>query len=285
MYTNTSGKIKWNKMLLKKIVYSVVMSLLKLFWRLRGGRRITAFGERFLVLPTTVFPTYRRKFPLPRGDCKSEIVRYTDFVQLHAICDSVSGIERPIIVDVGAYHGSYAIILAKLVKERGGKIIAIEPDPNSYSIMIGNVRLNQLEDTVICENIAISDQSGQSYLKIDDSQSQLSKGISDGPPCIVSTLTQLLCNYSLKKVDLLIIDVEGAELPVLRSYPWESIMVGKIFCELHPYAWKNFNYGGEDFQRFILEHNFRVVDMYLKEHKVFDIKSYIGPTLFLPDFS
>jgi len=40
--------------------------------------------------------------------------------------------------------------------------------------------------------------------------------------------------YSLTTVDILIIDVEGAELNVLRSIHWKECRFGRIFCELHP---------------------------------------------------
>jgi hypothetical protein len=63
-------------------------------------------------------------------------------------------------------------------------------------------------------------------------------------------------------LDLLIVDVEGAELPVLNGFPWETVRIEKIFVELHPYAWKDFGYGGDEFRSFLEEKGFRCLDMY-----------------------
>jgi hypothetical protein len=99
----------------------------------------------------------------------------------------------------------------------------------------------------------------------------------------VMTIDELLKKYAINHVDLMVIDVEGAELPVLRGFPWQSIRIDKIFCELHPYAWKSFNYTVEDMKQFLSENNYRCFDMYLYEHKTFNYESYIGPTLFVPN--
>ena len=270
-------------MKVKRIIYKIGLILCRYFWKLNAGRRIKAFGERFRVAPNTIFPSYR-KFPLPKGDCLSEIVRYTDFVQLHAICNLVMGLERPTIVEIGAHHGSYAIIMGKIVQKKAGKIIAVEPNPESYEVMVKNIGLNGLSNTVICEQVAILDKPGHLIsMELKGIESRLSeKQNGDCCPVEIVTLEELLQKYEVTKVDLLIIDVEGAELCVLRSFPWGSASIGKIFCELHPYAWKDFGYCGEDFSNFLRNHGYRCVDMYLKEHDIFKSDSYIGPSILVP---
>ena len=101
-------------------------------------------------------------------------------------------------------------------------------------------------------------------------------------PVAVITLERLLQKYDVKKVDLLIIDVEGAELPVLGSFPWQSASVEKIFYELHPYAWKDFDYCAEDFRKFLRDHGYRCFDMYFQEHNIFKSAAYIGPSILVP---
>jgi hypothetical protein len=101
-------------------------------------------------------------------------------------------------------------------------------------------------------------------------------------PVEVVTVKSLLEKHRIKTLDLLIIDVEGAELPVLRSFPWQTATVKKIFCELHPYAWKNYGYCGDDLRSFLTSRNYRCIDMYMKEHTAFETEHYIGPTVFLP---
>jgi len=267
---------------MKSILYRSGMQILQFFWYLKGGRKITVFGKSIHVSPYTIFPNHRR-LKLPKGGCTSEIVRYTDFVQMHATCNYVSQLQaQPVIIDIGAHHGAYAIVIGKLVERWGGKVIAIEPNPLSWAVLVENIRLNGLENIVTCEQIAISDKSGYMNVELLDSESRLSS-VQSHRSCTVKvmTLEEVLKKYAINHVDLMIIDVEGAELPVLRSFPWQSVGIQRIFCELHPYAWRSFYYTGEDMKQFLSEHNYRCFDMYLREHKTFTDEAYLGPTLFV----
>lgn len=270
-------------MRIKSIIYNAVIRLLRLFWRVSGGRRISAFGHQITVSPDTIFPSYR-KLRLPGGGCRSEIVKYADYVQMHAVCDFVFELQnRPVIIDVGAHHGSYAIVLGKMLQMKKGKLIAVEPNPESFEILRQNVALNNLQDTVICEKYAIGDMAGQQHMLLDDSQSRLSSEpqSTGGTSVDVLTMEQLLNKHKIKEISLLMIDVEGAELLVLRGIPWKTVAIKKIFCELHPYAWKYFKYNGMDMKRFLEDHNVRCFDMYLQEYMDFSGEEYIGPTVFV----
>lgn len=243
------------------------------------------FGHDLLIEPDTCFPVYLWKFRLPSGGVKSEIVRYADFVQFHAVVDFLenTSVERPTVIDVGAFHGSYAVILGKMVQKLGGNLIAVEPNPSSYEILKKNVRLNGLEDTVICESVGVSDKEGQLQLRTVGSESFLTEKTQGNALSIpVLTLRQIIERHSIRNVTLLLVDVEGAELCVLRGFPWESVALGRLFCELHPYNWQLFGYSGNDFDRFNHEHGFRVLDMYMHEHTTLDATQYLGPCLFLP---
>ncbi len=266
---------------IKSLIYSLAVGLLRLLWRLKGGRNITAFGHTLVVTPDTTFPSYR-KLRLPNGGCHSEIVKYADYVQMHSVCKFVSQLRtRPVIVDVGAHHGAYAVLIGHIVRPFGGLVLAVEPNPQSYRILRSNVRLNNLEDVVICEQVAVSDSPGIMNLALDDSQSQITSHKSNLSITVETiTLKLLIDKYEIHSVDLLIIDVEGAELPVLRGFPWEMTEVKKIFCELHPYAWADFNYKGEEMRQFLIAHSFDCYDMYFQKHTDFDNDAYIGPTLF-----
>ena len=265
----------------KSVFYRFGIDILKLYWQLKGSRHITAFGDEFKVTPETLFPNHRH-LRLPRRSCLSEIVGYTDFVQMHAVFRYISEITgTPVIIDVGAHHGAYAVILGKAVQRVGGKVIAVEPNPKSYKILSGNVHLNGLEGTVICEQKAVLDRSGVGNIEIQGTESHL-KATGTGYEVEVTTLEYLMNKHNVGNVALLIIDVEGAELLVLQGFPWESVKPGRIYCELHPYAWKDFGYTGKDVRNFLKDHGYRCIDMYLNEHNVFDSVGYVGPTLLMP---
>ena len=265
----------------KSMIYRFGMRMLKWYWNLTGSRRITAFGQRYRLTPDTEFPTHRH-LRLPKESCLSQIVRYADFVQIHSILRYVSELKNaPTIIDIGAYHGSYAVVLGKVAHQLGGKVVAVEPNPETFTILLENVRLNNLEDTVTCEQIAVLDKSGFAGIALQGSQTHVASKEIDYT-AEVTTLKSLMDKHRIENVDLLLIDVEGAELQVLRGFPWQTEKPGKIFCELHPYAWKDFDYTCEDLRLFLEEHQYRCFDMYLNEHKIFDKVSYIGPCIFIP---
>src|SRR4030042_6503628 len=130
---------------LKSIIYKAGINILRMFWRIKGRRNIKAFGEDYHVTADTIFPNYC-KFRLPKKGCLSEIVRYTDYVQLHSVVNYVSQLKnQPTIIDIGAHHGAYAVILGKIVNKMKGRVIAVEPNPQSFDVLKENVLLNKLE--------------------------------------------------------------------------------------------------------------------------------------------
>ena len=263
---------------MKKIAYKFFITIAEIYWAL-FGRRISVFGTNLRVTPNTIFPNYR-SHRLPRSPHKSRIVRYADFVQMHAICDFISRSNKPLtIVEVGAHHGAYAILMGRLLKDCGGMIIAIEPDSDNFSVLVRNVKMNNLESTVRCIQLGVLDQPGQMVVSSNGSESQLVNGGSNGAAVEIKTLSQIFAEEALYDVDLLLVDVEGAELPVLQGLPWEKMQIPKIFVELHPYNFSDFGYTGEDFIGFLDERNLRCVDMFMAEHCEIHELDYIGPTV------
>jgi FkbM family methyltransferase len=264
--------------------YGLLQKLRRLYWNMVGGRNEVVFGERFRFEPSTQFPSFRR-LRFPPGEIFSTIVRYGDYVQTHSAYLFLDDLEdAPVVVDVGAHHGAYAILLGKVVQKKKGIIVAVEPNPSAFKILTSNVRKNNLEDIVKCESAAIVERSGTFQFIENLGQSRIVQSISPAAFTVEGIpLSSLLKKYSFAYVDLLIIDVEGAELNVLRSIDWTECRFAKIFCELHPYNWKHFGYSGHDMTEFLVQHNFRCFDMYLREHKEFIGDAYIGPTLLISD--
>jgi len=270
-------------MKIKEFIYQTGMRSLRLFWRKRGGRRIRVFGEKFVVTSDTIFPTYR-KFPLPRNQDGTDIVRYCDYVQIHALVRCLAKItSTSTIVEVGAHHGAYAVLLGKIAKKVKGRVIAIEPNPEAFKVLSKNIVVNGLKETVTCVQAAVMNSHGVRNLSLRGEESQIALTNTTGAYSVqVTTLTDLLKAHEVERVHLLMIDVEGAELSVLQSFPWGSVGLEHIYCELHPYAWRHFGHNGEDVREFLVKHNYRCLDMHFEEHISFGSDDYIGPCLLLP---
>ncbi len=128
-------------------------------------------------------------------------------------------LDHGVFIDVGANIGKFSIILGKKMG-RLGKIIAVEPHPSNFAILKKNILLNKLKN-VIPQNIALSDSNGKLKLYIDkEGTGGHSLGVKRGESAITveaDTMDNMIRKLKIKKVDLIKIDVEGAEALVLKG--------------------------------------------------------------------
>lgn len=129
------------------------------------------------------------------------------------------------LVDVGANIGEITLFAAKRL--RRGRVLAFEPLPQTFGQLAHNVALNKCT-RVRLFNHGLYDR--QDSLPIYSKKDQPYGTTNHGVPSLFSTGTdQLLCSIplrrfddiareeSLSRLDLMKIDVEGAELMVLRG--------------------------------------------------------------------
>ena len=124
--------------------------------------------------------------------------------------------EGMVFVDVGANIGSHAINAARLVG-RTGSVFAFEADPDTHRLLADNIKLNSLRNIVL-KQTCVSDHVGTlSFYKHRDSakSSIVDRGERLSVLLPSDTLDNLIAANA--KIDVLKIDVEGAELSVLRG--------------------------------------------------------------------
>jgi FkbM family methyltransferase len=126
-----------------------------------------------------------------------------------------------VVIDIGAHIGLYTMKAAKDVGTKG-KVIAVEPDPQSYAILKSNIALNHL-DNVVAVNAALSDVSGEMtfYACTDPSLSgfelQPKAKLREVRTVKTLTLDRLLAENGVDQINWVKLDVEGAETRVLRG--------------------------------------------------------------------
>ncbi len=145
------------------------------------------------------------------------------------------------IIDVGAYIG--LSILYFKSRFPNAHIIAFEPNPNVFPLLQENIEYNNIKNVQL-HNIAIGKKSERRKLYIETSgfmafstasfRKDAWNGKQKSRPIIVQT--EPLSKYIDKKVDILKIDVEGAEHEILKELD-ESKGFSKIenlLIEYHP---------------------------------------------------
>ena len=135
-----------------------------------------------------------------------------------------------IVINIGANTGLYTLLAAKLVGKKGA-VHAFEPSSLNFARLTRNVILNEF-DNVFLNQMALSDFTGTLALVRDAEHPELDshyyvQRVEDGIPpkntvelipCdTIDNYWWRKCDGELRKVDIIIMDVEGAELSVLEG--------------------------------------------------------------------
>ncbi len=123
-----------------------------------------------------------------------------------------------VFVDVGANVGIHTLAVARHLAAGGGAVLAFEPHPVNHRLLIHNIHQNRLRH-VIAENLGLAE--APALLTGTASQSGGNWSLaSQGEYRFEVQLVRLddyLQDHPLPRLDLMKIDVEGAEVRVLRG--------------------------------------------------------------------
>ena len=121
-----------------------------------------------------------------------------------------------VFVDVGSNIGSHTLNAARLVGSTGS-VFAFEADPDTYNLLVKNIEFNNLTNVTV-KRTCVSDQVGTvSFYKHRDSAK--SSIVDRGEKLSLTLPAEMLDNLIPinTRIDILKVDVEGAELNVLRG--------------------------------------------------------------------
>jgi FkbM family methyltransferase len=124
-----------------------------------------------------------------------------------------------IVVDVGAHIGLYSIIGSKRVGSNG-KVIAIEADSHNFKMLNHNIKLNNFTNVLSFNCIAYSKETEMALADYDtmlSGKNQKHQAKERTIPIHVNTLDNVLQQNGIEQVNWIKIDVEGAELEVLKG--------------------------------------------------------------------
>jgi FkbM family methyltransferase len=164
-------------------------------------------------------------------------VRTTDgFVYKEVILGRQYDVNLPftpkIIIDAGANIGLASIFYAN--KYPSAKIVAIEPDPQNFAMLRKNVAVYP---NIVTMNAALWNCDGQISLHHPGVSmaaavqvTEKGQGYATVPAV---TLETIMAQYGLEQVDLLKVDIEGAEKEVFDSCSAWIGKIGAIIIELH----------------------------------------------------
>lgn len=183
-----------------------------------------------------------------------------------------------VVFDIGAYHGIYSVIAGKKVSPTG-QVYTFEPTPSHYHRIKHHLWLNKVENVVV-EQLALSNSDGTTEFHIPVNgvmtvgslkPSLFSRGKLQAITVETNRLDTYLEKRSIEKIDLIKVDVEGAEMLLLEG---ASLTLKKfqplLILEAIDLACEPWGYKGAD----LLSKVKREYDYVLYE---FDQQGYLSP--------
>ena len=193
------------------------------WWALRRGALWEFAQERNLVVPLSV-PWYgRTRVEVTLGNDNSLCLYVAGTFEPNEFA-FLDGALRPgmTFIDVGANEGTFTLFASRCV----ARVLAVEPSSRERRQLESNVRRNRLRNVTIVPH-ALADQPGTARLriagKIHGGHNTLGEfayqdaGDAGSEEVPVDTLDALVQRLGVGRVDAIKIDVEGAELKVLKG--------------------------------------------------------------------
>lgn len=151
----------------------------------------------------------------------------------------ISQLEKPFktVFDIGSQIGSFSILISDhMVPD--GHVHAFEPEPGNFSLLSQNVSLNNLSQIITANHAAVSDRPGTASLSISSDNTGGNKlGVvesSSSQTVEVKTIDILdyISILNVDSIDLIKIDCEGWEYPILKRLAPKLGMVKAVIGEL-----------------------------------------------------
>lgn len=214
-----------------------------------------------------------RGVPRRVGDCYfrfDESLRRWDLNQEAEVrdCIETNCTAGGVAIDIGANFGMHTLVMASQVGP-GGQVIAFEPIPENLRLLRRNIDLNRFHNRVRIFESAISDLAQPRIaMNVDsDSLEPSASIVTATSECVSLSVDNQSLDTALADVpdgrDCFIkIDVEGAELSVLRSgIGFLKRVRPKLLIEIHDYALPQFGDSTEAAYAFLCDHGYMITQI------------------------
>jgi len=213
---------------------------------------------------------YGHKMFLDKKDClRLSVHGVYEELETKTINENIK--EGDTVLDIGANIGYYTLIFARLVG-KSGKVFAFEPDPENFSILERNIKINNYKNVTLVKS-AVSNFSGKTKLFLSDDAKlhSLYKNNENGKAIEIKTikLDDFFKDYK-NGINFIKIDIEGSEMPAFEGMS-QIIRKNnniKIATEFKPILLKKFGTNPRNVIDFLLVNNFKLYNIDYEANKV-----------------
>lgn len=170
-----------------------------------------------------------QKYKITVADFRSFIAQYRD-IFVEEDYKFLSNSVNPIIIDAGSNIGVSLLYFAENYKS--SKIIGFEADNKIFSILKNNIKYNEINNVEVI-NKAVWIHDGGVNFSSDGADGSLIVMDENSSKVESIKLSSFLMKFP--RVDLLKIDIEGAEIDVIKDCENSLSMVENLFIEFHSF--------------------------------------------------
>jgi len=128
---------------------------------------------------------------------------------------------KRVFVDIGANIGAVSIFVDSFNKNRDDdqkiKVYAVEPEPNNLHLLNENIKNNPTENITVVNNAIWHTKSMVSISNLGANSSIVDLEKENKTDVLAITLENLFSIYNIKEVDVMKIDIEGAEFDLILN--------------------------------------------------------------------
>lgn len=206
-----------------------------------------------------------------------EIERETDTLQFRAVLEFFGGKREGVFIELGAIDGICGSNTFRLERDYGWNGILIEPISDYYDALLLNRKASHMYRVCVCENEGETEFTRiEGYSKVlsgipsnfsPDHKNRIDREVSAHSQQVFidkiasKKMSTILSECGINQVDYLSVDVEGAELSVIKSIEMEKntirpILIGaennygstEVWDYLSQFGYNKINnIGGDDF--------------------------------------
>lgn len=187
--------------------------------------------ERYLSIPSKTYPfsvKTRNNLILNLKDFCDVTTAWVVFCKQEYKVTS----EHKVIVDLGANIGTFALFAAR--QSQYAKVICFEPFPDTFQQLESNVANNGLDGRIVCRQLAVSGSNRPRVMApggFGNTTSYLLESVAENEEALNSVscitfadlLEEVAAISSARTIDLLKMDIEGAEYEFLENVPAELL--------------------------------------------------------------
>lgn len=137
---------------------------------------------------------------------------------------------RPLVVDFGLNHGNFAMAL---IRQHGAEVHGAEPVPELYRTLPQDLSLH-------ADPVAVGGRDGEAWLSLHEDRCASLEGVGGGADrrerVQVRSLRSFFAGHGITAVDLLKVDIEGAECDLFEMAEADDVLrCRQITVEFHDF--------------------------------------------------